>query len=101
MAEVLWAYSSKRGNCLSLNCYVTRLGLVGFSRINRVRVSFNDSVGTGWSKKRRDDGTDDGTHGDQYATGHCPVVVYMRRTHDGTLARGVVQATGQTTRRHV
>jgi len=28
----------------------------------------------------------------------CPVVVYVRRTHDGTLARGVVQATGQTMR---
>jgi len=26
---------------------------------------------------------------------HCPVVVYVRRTHDGTLARGVVQATGR------
>jgi len=27
--------------------------------------------------------------------GHCPVVVDVRRTHDGTLARGIVQATGQ------
>jgi len=44
------------------------------------------------------DGTDDGTPGGRYATGHCPVVVYMRRTHDGTLSRGVVQATGQTMR---
>jgi len=33
----------------------------------------------GWSKKRRDDGTDDGTPGGQYAKGHCPVVVYVRR----------------------
>jgi len=31
----------------------------------------------GWSKKRRDDGTDDGTPGGRYATGHCPVVVYV------------------------
>ena len=53
----------------------------------------------GWSKKRRHDGTDDGTPGGRYDTGHCPVVVYVRRTHDGTLARGIVQATGQT--RHV
>jgi len=45
----------------------------------------------GWSKKR----CDDGTPGGRYATGLCPVVVYVRRTHDGTLARGVVQATGQ------
>jgi len=52
----------------------------------------------GWSKKRRDDGTDDGTPVGPYATGHCPVVVCVRRTHDGTLARGVVQATGQTMR---
>jgi len=52
----------------------------------------------GWSKKRRDDGTDDGTPGGQYAIGHCPIVVYVRRTHDGILARGVVQATGQTMR---
>ena len=37
------------------------------------------------------DGTDDGTPGGRYATGHCPVVVYVNRTHDGTLARGVVQ----------
>jgi len=50
----------------------------------------------GWCKKRRDDGTDDGTPGGRYATGHCAVVVYVRRTHDGTMARGV-QATGQTT----
>jgi len=28
--------------------------------------------------------------------GHCPIVVYVRQTHDGILARGVVQATGQT-----
>jgi len=39
---------------------------------------------TGWSKKRRDrrrnNGTDDGTPGGRYATGHCPVVVYVRRT---------------------
>jgi len=48
----------------------------------------------GWSKKRRHDGTPVG----RYATGHCPVVVYVRWTHDGTLARGVVQATGQTMR---
>ena len=56
---------------------------------------------TGWSKKRRDYGTDNGTPGGRYATGHCPVVVYVvyvRRTHDGTLARGVVQATRQTMR---
>jgi len=46
----------------------------------------------GWSKKRRDDGTPGG----RYTTGRCPVVVYVRRTHDGTLARGIVQATGQT-----
>ena len=52
----------------------------------------------GWSKKRRHDGTDDETPVGRYATGHCPVVVYMRQTHDGTLARGVVQATGQTMR---
>ena len=45
-----------------------------------------------WSKKRRHDGTDDGTPGGRYATG------YVRRTHDGTLVRGVVQATGQTMR---
>jgi len=44
---------------------------------------------------RLDDGTDDGKPGGQYATGHCPVVVDVRRTHDGALARGVVQATGQ------
>jgi len=50
----------------------------------------------GWSKKRRDGGTDDGTS--RYDTGHCPVVVYIRRTHDGTLVRGDVQATGQTMR---
>ena len=49
---------------------------------------------TGWSKKRQDDGTDDGTPGGRYAMGHCPVVVYVRRTHYGTLARGVVQAMG-------
>jgi len=49
---------------------------------------------SGWSKKRQDDGTDDGTPGGRYATGHCPVVVYVWRTHDGTLARGIVQATG-------
>jgi len=53
---------------------------------------------TGWSKKRQDNGTDDGTPGGRYATGHCPVVVYVRRTHDGTLARDIVQATGQTLR---
>ena len=35
---------------------------------------------------------------DMPATGHCPVVVYVRRTHDRTLAHGVVQATGQTMR---
>jgi len=49
----------------------------------------------GWSKKRLIDGTHDGTPEGRYATDHCPVVVYVRRTHDGTLARGVVQATGQ------
>ena len=28
--------------------------------------------------------------------GHCPIVVYVRRTHDGTLACGIVQpVTGQ------
>ena len=48
----------------------------------------------GWSKKRRDDGTPGG----RYATGDCPIVVYVRLTHDGTLAHGVVQATGQTMR---
>ena len=47
---------------------------------------------------RRDDGTDDGTPGGRYATGRCPAVVYVRRTHDRTLAHGVVQATGQTMR---
>jgi len=52
----------------------------------------------GWSKKRRHDGTDDGTPVGPYAMGHCPVVVYVRRTYGGTLARGVVQATGQTMR---
>ena len=46
----------------------------------------------------KSDETDDGRPGGRYATGHCPVVVYMRRTHDGTLARGVVQAMGQTMR---
>jgi len=50
------------------------------------------------SKKRRDDGTDDGTPGGQYTTGHRPVAVYVRWTSDGTLARGVVQAMGQTMR---
>jgi len=44
----------------------------------------------------KSDGTDDGTPGGRYVTGHCAVVVYVRRTHDGTLACGV-QATGQTT----
>jgi len=44
----------------------------------------------------KSDGTDDGTPRGRYATGHCPVVVYVRRTDDGTLARGVVQATEQT-----
>ena len=34
----------------------------------------------------KSDGTDDRTPGGRYATGHCPVVVYVRRTHDGTLA---------------
>jgi len=33
------------------------------------------------AKKRRDDGTPGG----RYAKGHCPVIVYVRRTHDGTL----------------
>ena len=37
----------------------------------------------GWSKKRRHDGTDDGTAVGRYTTGHCAVVVYVRRTHDG------------------
>jgi len=46
----------------------------------------------------KSDGTDDGTPGGRYATGHCPVVVYVRRTHDETLARGIVQATGHTMR---
>jgi len=46
----------------------------------------------------KSDETDNRTPGDRYATGHCLVVVYMRRTHDGTLARGVVQAMGQTMR---
>jgi len=53
---------------------------------------------SGWSKKRRHDGTDDGTPVGRYAMGHCTVIVNVRRTHDGTLARGVVQATGHTTR---
>jgi len=44
-------------------------------------------------------GTDDGTPGGRYAMGHCPVVVYVRWTHDGTLVYGIVQATGQTMRR--
>ena len=57
----------------------------------------NDNL-NGWFKKRQDDGTDDGTPGGRYATGQCPAVAYVRRTHDGTLARGVVQAMGQTTR---
>ena len=47
---------------------------------------------------RRDDGTDDGTPVGHYATGHCRVLVYVRRTHNGTLVRGVIQATGQTMR---
>jgi len=64
--------------------------------IGIIHHDFDDP--TGWSKKQRHDGTDDGTPGGQYATGQCPAVVYMRRTHDGTLARGVVQATGQTMR---
>ena len=38
----------------------------------------------GWSKKRRDDGTDDGTPVGQYATGHCPVVVNVRRIRRGS-----------------
>ena len=46
----------------------------------------------------KSDGTDDGTPGGRYTTGHWPVVVYVRRTHDGTLALGVVQASGQTMR---
>ena len=54
----------------------------------------NDSLWHGWSKKQQDDGTP----GDRYATCHCPVIVHVRRTHDGTLARGVVQATEQTMR---
>jgi len=37
---------------------------------------------SGWSKKRQDDETDDGTPGGRYATGHYPVVVYVQRTHD-------------------
>ena len=76
-------------------------------RVSRVRVRVSVKirvrfrficVGDGWSKKRRHDETDDGTPLGRYATGHCPVVVYVRRTHDGTLARGVVQETGQTMR---
>ena len=39
--------------------------------------------GSGWSKKRRHDGTDDGTPIGRYATGYCPVVVYVRQTHNG------------------
>ena len=68
--------------------------------LNRQKVSFivPSLLVCGWSKKRRHDGTDDGTPVGRYATGHCPVVVDVRRTHDGTLARGVVQATGQTMR---
>jgi len=46
----------------------------------------------------KSDWTDDGIPGGRYATGHCPVIVYVRWTRDGTLARGVVQATGQTMR---
>ena len=60
--------------------------------------AYGGAGGHGWSKKRRHDGTDDGTPVGPYATGHCPVVGDVRRTHDGTLARGVVQATGQTMR---
>ena len=56
------------------------------------------SVNSVNSTARRDDWTDDGTPVGPYATGHCAVVVYVRRTHDGTLARGIVQATGQTMR---
>ena len=48
----------------------------------------------------KSNGTHDGTPGGRYAMGHCPVIVYVRRTRDGTLARGVahgvVQATEQT-----
>jgi len=56
-------------------------------------------VGTrGWCKKQPDAGTDDGTLGGRYATGHCPIIIYVRWTHDGILARGIVQATGQTMR---
>jgi len=50
----------------------------------------------GWSKKRRDRRR---TAGGRYSTGHCPVVVYVRQTHDQTLADGVVQAMRQTMRR--
>ena len=46
----------------------------------------------------KSDWTDDGIPGGRYATGHCPVIVYVRWTRDGTLARGVVQVTGQTMR---
>jgi len=46
----------------------------------------------------KSDGTDDGTPGGRYAMGHCPVVVYLRRIQEGTLAHGVVKATGQTMR---
>jgi len=43
------------------------------------------------AKKRRNDTTDDGTPGGRYATGHCPVVVYVRRIHDGTRLIAMVQ----------
>jgi len=39
----------------------------------------------GRCKKRRDNGTDDRTPGGRYATGHCPVLFYVRRTHDGAV----------------
>ena len=46
------------------------------------RFKIRDESRMGRSKKRRDDGT----RPSRYATGHCPVVVYVRRTHYGTLA---------------
>ena len=75
--------------CLSLSRGTFTLGVQAFEAWLYTFMSHN-----GWSKKRRHDGTPGG----RYATGHCPVVVYVRRTHDGTLARGIVQATGQTMR---
>jgi len=39
---------------------------------------------TGWSKKRRDDGTDNGTPVGRYATGYCPVGLRVTDTRRDT-----------------